>query len=278
MVTRVRGVRMKTLAVALAVVLVSLAGTVSAQVGPTEAQVRAGRIWTMEGILERAVSFGAESVLRQVANVIADRPSLSSFPEVRGFPLVGHGLFFNVRVPGLQLPIMWSMRHLLQGPDNSETLVTVQQLSQRIARLSGPESENLRALMRQLEMQLVPAQPRPSADRGVSAASLVAGAAAPARPTVDPDVIENPHAVYTREVKDALIRAMLEQGPTLALGPDEWLTVAARDDEPRNPLLPGNTVDYSTWMIRIKGSDLAAIRSNTLSLDEARKRVEVSEY
>src|SRR5687768_69089 len=202
--TRVKAARMKTLGAA-AVVLMSLTGSVFAQQQPTEAeQVRAGRIWTMEGILERAVSLGAESVLRQVANVIADRPSLSGYPEVRGFPLAGHGLFFYVQVPGLQLPVMWSMRHLLQGPDNRDTSLLVQQLSQRIARLNGPESESLRALVRQLEMQVGQPQPGPAVGRGVSAASLV-GAAAPARPTVDPEVIQNPHAVYTREVKDALI-------------------------------------------------------------------------
>jgi hypothetical protein len=263
---------------AAAVLLASLVGSAYAQQRPTEAeQLRAGRIWTMEGILERAVSLGAESVLRQVASVIADRPSLSGYPEVRGFPLAGHGLFFYVQVPGLQLPVMWSMRHLLQGPDNRDTSLLVQQLSQRIARLNGPESESLRALVRQLEMQIGQPQPAPAAGRGVSAASLVAGTAAPARPAVDPEVIQNPHAVYTREVKDALIRAMLDQGSTLALGPDEWLTVAARDDEPRNPLLPGNAVDYSTWMIRVKGSDLAAIRAGALSLEDARTRVEVSE-
>jgi hypothetical protein len=263
---------------AVAVLLASLVGPALAQDRPSEAElIRAGRIWTMEGILERAVSLGAENVLRQVANVIADRPSLSGYPEVRGFPLAGHGLFFYVQVPGLQLPVMWSMRHLLQGPDNRDTMVTVQELSRRIARLNGPEGDSIRALVRQLEMQ-VGQQPAPAAGRGgVSAASLVAGAAAPARPAVDPEVIQNPHAVYTREVKDALIRAMLEQGSALALSPDEWLTVAARDDEPRNPLLPGNAVDYSTWMIRVKGSDLAAIRSGTLSLEDARKRVEVSE-
>jgi hypothetical protein len=124
-------------------------------------------------------------------------------------------------------------------------------------------------------MRLGLPQPASSAGRGISAASIVGGAVP--RPAVDPDVVENPHAVYTREVKDALIRAMLEQGPTLALGPDEWLTVAARDDEPRDPLRPGDAVDYSTWMIRVKGSDLAAIRSNTLSIEDARTRVEVSE-
>jgi len=258
------------------VVVASLAGTASAQqTPPTPEQVRAGRIWTMEGILERAVSFGAESVLRQVANVIADRPSLSGYPEVRGFPLVGHGMFFYVQVPGLQLPVMWSMRHLLQGPDNRELMLTVEQLSRRLARLGGPEGDDLRTLVRQLQAQMAQPQPAPGAGRGISAASLVGGAAP--RPAVDPDVVQNPHAVYTREVKDALIQAMLEQGPTLALGPDEWLTVAARDDEPRDPLRPGDAVDLSTWMIRVKGSDLAAIRSNTLSVEDARKRVEVSE-
>src|SRR5687768_3645154 len=214
--TRVKAARMKTLGAA-AVVLMSLTGSVFAQQQPTEAeQVRAGRIWTMEGILERAVSLGAESVLRQVANVIADRPSLSGYPEVRGFPLAGHGLFFYVQVPGLQLPVMWSMRHLLQGPDNRDTSLLVQQLSQRIARLNGPESESLRRLVQQLQMQLTPSQSAPGAGRGgVSAASLVAGAAAPSRASVDQDVVENPHAVYTREVKEELIRAILEQGPTL---------------------------------------------------------------
>ena len=143
--TRATGFRVKTLG-ALAVVLALVAGTASAQVQPTEAELRASRIWTMEGILERAVSFGAESVLRQVANVIADRPSLSGYPEVRGFPLVGHGLFFYVQVPGLQLPIMWSMRHLLQGPDNRETILTVQELSQRIAARSLPFTRIIQVL------------------------------------------------------------------------------------------------------------------------------------
>src|SRR5687767_12778225 len=175
MVTRVRGIRMKTLAAAVAV-MASLAGTASAQVQRTEAeQLRAARIWTMEGILERAVSFGAESVLREVADVIADRPSLSSFPEVRGFPLVGHGLFFKARVARLQLPSMCSRRYLLQAAHDSRTLGTIQQLSERIASLSRTASENLRELMRQLERQLVSTQPRPAVDRSVSAPSLVAG-------------------------------------------------------------------------------------------------------
>ncbi len=253
-------------------------GTASAQAPPAEAaQRQAGRISTMEAILEHAVSLGAENVLRQLADVMADRPSLSSLPEVRGFPLVDQGMFFYVQVPGLQLPVMWSMRQLLQGPDNSETLMTMEQLSRRIARLNGPESDDLRLLMRQLEMQLVPPQARPAAGRGISAASVSPDTPTRQRPAINAEVVDNPHAVYTREVKNALLAAILENGSNLGIGPNEWLTVAARDDEPRNPLIPSNTVDYSTWMVRVKGSDLAALRAGTLSLEDARQRVEIRE-
>lgn len=268
---------LKTLAT-MAAVMTICSGAAFAQGQPTEAeQLRAGRIWTMEAILERAVSIGAENVLRQLADVMSDRPTLSSLPEVRGFPLVDQGMFFYVQVPGLQLPIMWSMRQLLQGPDNAETLVTVEQMSRRIARLNGPESEDLRNLMRQLEIQLVAPQARPQAGRpGISAASISPDSPT-RRPAINPEVIGNPHAVYTSEVKNALVTAILENGSSLAIGPDEWLTIAARDDEPRNPMVPSTTVDYSTWMVRVKGSDLAALRAGTLTLDEARKRIEVRE-
>ena len=265
---------LKTLTVA--VVMSMGAGVASAQV-VRKAGEDQRRISTMEAVLEHAVSFGAENVLRQLADVMADRPMLSSLPEVRGFPLIDQGMFFYVRVPGLQLPIMWSMRQLLQGPANSETLVTVQELSRRLARLNGPDGDSLRNLVRQLEMQLLPVQPRSPAGRGGISAASVASAPVPQRPAVDPDVVDNPHAVYTREVKNALVSAILENGSNLEIGPNEWLTVAARDDEPRNPLVPSNTVDYSTWMIRVKGSDLAALRAKTLTIEEAQKRVEVFE-
>lgn len=262
----------------VAVVAAMCSGAASAQTPPAEAaQRQAGRISTMEAILEHAVSLGAENVLRQLADFMADRPMLSSLPEVRGFPLVDQGMFFYVQVPGLQLPIMWSMRQLLQGPDNSETLMTVEQLSRRIARLNGPESEDLRLLMRQLEMQLIPPPARPAAGRGISAASVTPEAPTRQRPAINAEVVDNPHAVYTREVKNALVAAILENGSNLGIGPNEWLTVAARDDEPRNPLIPSNSVDYSTWMVRVKGSDLAALRAGTLSLEEARQRVDIRE-
>lgn len=241
-------------------------------------QIRAKqRIANMEAVLQRAVSSGAEDVLRDMQTVMSDRPMLLGLPQVRGFRLDGHGVFFYVQVPTLQVPIMWSMRHLIQGGDGRDTQATIAQLTKLAAQVGGPEGQELQAIAAQLQRQLLLAPARPPAGRSVSAAAVVAGGVAPQAPAVDPDVAENPHAVYTREVKEALIDAMLEYSQALEIGENEFLTVAARDAEPSNPLMVGDSVDLTTWIVRVRGSDLAALRSRAISIDEARTRVEVRE-
>ena len=54
--------------------------------------------------------------------------------------------------------------------------------------------------------------------------------------------------------------------------------VAARDSEPGNRLVPGDAYDTTTWVLRVRGADLAAFRAGRLTLEEARKRVEVREF
>ena len=90
-------------------------------------------------------------------------------------------------------------------------------------------------------------------------------------------MVRDPNEAYTRSVKEALVDAMIESSGPLNLGSDEWLTVAARDNVPPDPLVPGDTTELNTVIFRIKGSDLAAFRSGTLSLGEARKKVEARE-
>jgi hypothetical protein len=111
----------------------------------------------------------------------------------------------------------------------------------------------------------------------VGQAAVTAGQE-PARPGFDTAVLENPTAAYTSEIKAALVDAMLENSGPLALGADEWLTVAARDNLPRDPLVPGDAVDLTTVIFRVRGRDLAAFREGRLSVNEARQRVEVREY
>jgi hypothetical protein len=68
--------------------------------------------------------------------------------------------------------------------------------------------------------------------------------------------------------------AMLEHSGALMVGPDEWLTAAARDNEPRDRLNPGD--DVRSIVLRVKGSDLTDLRAGRLSLDEALSQVEVN--
>jgi len=90
--------------------------------------------------------------------------------------------------------------------------------------------------------------------------------------------MDNPNEAWTREVKSALMEAMLENSNPLGIGDNEWLTVAARDNVPSDPRIPGDSTDSSTVLFRVKGSDLAAFHGRRITMDEAKKRVEVTEY
>lgn len=258
----------------LAVVTAATLGAQAPQQSEAE-QVRARqRIATMEAVLERAVSNGADNVLRQVKNVMPDQPMLAGAPRVRGFRLDGYGVFFDVEVPLLRLPIMWPLRYMVH---DNRTARTVQELRAEIRQLQPADRERFDRVLRDLELQLQVAQAGQGRPRGpeVSAATTAAGAP---EPLINPDVVTDPENAYTREVMDALIDAMLENSGALAIGAEEWLTVAARDNAPRDPLIPGDTIDFSTWIFRVKGSDLAAFRAGRITAEEARKKVETREY
>ena len=65
----------------------------------------------------------------------------------------------------------------------------------------------------------------------------------------------------------------------MAMAPEQWLTVAARDDEGRDSLSPQDPMDEVVTMIyRIKGSDLQDYRSGRIDRDEVRKRVQVTQF
>jgi hypothetical protein len=147
------------------------------------------------------------------------------------------------------------------------------------ARLDAQAADQFAQLVRRLEMEAqVPGALR-AASPGVAATTQLAPPLpALQTPPVDPLLLEVPYEGYTREVKADLFDSMIEISGHLAVAPDEWLTVAARDNLPRDPLVPGDTADFSTVIFRVKGSDLAAFRGNRLSLAEAREKVEVREY
>lgn len=224
------------------------------------------RISMMEGVLERAVSNGADSVVRQMKAVMGDAWMLTGVPEVRGFRLDGYGVFFDVEVPALRPPVTWPLRYMLGTRDNQQV---VTELKAMMLESEPRQRERLAQVVRQLEQSQVPSALRSSGRIG--AATVQGG-------QIDPAALEDPEEHYTREVKAALVDAMIENSGPMAIGADEWLTVAARDNVPRDPLIPTDAADTRTIIFRIKGSDLAAFRAGKIVLEEARKKVETREH
>ena len=72
---------------------------------------------------------------------------------------------------------------------------------------------------------------------------------------------------------------MIDYSTPMTIGADQWLTVAARDDEGRNALAPQDPLEEVVTMIyRIKGSDLQEYRQGRIDRDEVRKRVQVTQF
>jgi hypothetical protein len=271
-VVEVAMVRISTLGIAM-----MLTGSVVAAQQADDSQVRARqRIAMMEGTLESAVKIGAENLLRQVRSAVPDPPMLAGYPEVHGFRLDGYGIFFDVGVPMLRLPVTWPLRTLITS-DNRDLESVAAELKQLIAQMDARYQPQFAQAVRRLELRAQAQNPISLRAPGAGTVAANQVAVAP-QVNVDARVLDNPAEGYTREVKAALIDAMIENSGPLALGPEEWLTVAARDNVPRDPLSPGDTADFSTIIFRVKGSDLATFRGGRMTLEEARQKVEVREY
>jgi hypothetical protein len=262
-----------------------LASNSFAQVSQTEAdQVRARqKISLMESVLESAVANGADSLMRAVRVVMPpDALMLTGAPSARGFHLEGYGLFFDVEVPAFRPTMAWTLRQLVDA-NGLGAAAAVNQLKAYIETVQDPRQRAaLDRALRRLELQVGPVGPvqqdaaaRPGATTVSTQASTLP---APVQPQVDPAVVQDPNAAYTREVSVAIIDAMVENSGSLPVGENEWLTVAARDNIRPDRLVPGDTSNISSIVFRIKGSDLAAFRAGRMTLEEARTHVEVKQF
>jgi hypothetical protein len=64
-----------------------------------------------------------------------------------------------------------------------------------------------------------------------------------------------------------------------AIKPEEYLTIAARDNMQRDSLAPPDPYEeVITLLLSIKGSDLAAYRAGQIDAAEVRKRVQIREF
>ena len=62
---------------------------------------------------------------------------------------------------------------------------------------------------------------------------------------------------------------MLDHSLQMNLGPEEWLTVAARASE--GPMSPAGLSDLITIVLRVKGSDLSVYHADKTKREEIRQ-------
>ena len=233
------------------------------------------QIGQMEGILEGAVEHGV-TVMRDRVQALAQMPAemlVSDNAHARGFRLDGYGVFFDVVVPSFQTTLTWTLRTLDQ---NDLGLDSALRALQTYVKTSG--DPNLEQALKRIELQVNPAVLARSNVVDVRDARAATGSAAVVsadKPAIaDDPVLTDPNEAYRAEVIQALKDAMLAHSGSLAIGPTEWLTIAAKGNDERPRLAPADS-DARTRIIRLRGSDLADFLAGRITRDEALQRIEV---
>jgi len=251
-------------------------GAVPASARPNAARAAAEQryqIGQMERVLEGAVEHGL-SVTRDRVQALAQMPPdilVSDNAHARGFRLEGYGVFFDVIVPSFETTWTWSLRTLDRNDLGIESAMRT--LQTHVKTENDPELEQA---LKRLQLQLGPgvlARSSGPAEPGArnatgSAASVVDGSQVDA---YDP-ILSDPNEAYRTEVLQALKDAMLAHSSSLGIGPNEWLTIAAKGNDDRPRLAPADT-GAGTRMIRLRGLDLIEFQAGRITRDEALKRI-----
>jgi hypothetical protein len=112
-------------------------------------------------------------------------------------------------------------------------------------------------------------------ERNANASTGRAVAAAGAR--IEPPV--RPREIYQNEITTALMGAIVDYKGSTGVDANEWLTVAARESVFDRRYIGADPNDTAiTIIVRIKGSDLQAVRDGAITRDEGLKRLVVKHY
>jgi hypothetical protein len=251
-------------------------------------------IYVMEGALARAVDYGAKQLNRESLAVMPGVFMLEGEARARGVHLEGYGVFFDVRVPMMRQSMVWSLRMML-NQDDAANAAAIEELRRSMQGVTDPNTRaSMEKAVRQLERQVPPAATRNTqVSPGVVVsepsspavgASAAAGMTNPRQVPVSPAAADSvwakdPNRAYTEAVTRALVDAMIDYSTPMNIPAEQWLTVAARDDEGRDPLAPQDPLEEVVTMIyRIKGSDLQLYRTGKIDRDEVRKRVQMTQF
>jgi hypothetical protein len=253
------------------------------------------QISVMEGALERAVQLGAQRLSRQVQAVSSDMLFIATAARAKGFWLETYGVFFDVDVPAMRHSMAWSFRTLDRGGQKVQSDINT--LKRNLQFVHDPQAHrDMEAAIQRMERLVGPPMMPPGADPGlpppgqpgvvqtgtVTASAAIATSAAAtdtlASESTGPGaILDDPGSAYTTEVKTALVDAMLDYGTSIPIGENEWLTIAARDNNDSR-IGGDDPYDVTTIVLRVKGADLMAFKSGRITRDEAVKKVSIKDY
>jgi hypothetical protein len=244
------------------------------------------QITLMENVLASAVRHAAETMGRRIQSVSPTVVLLTGAARARGFVVPDYGVFFDVEVPALPLSVAWTMKVMERDFDVANSLEVLRNTLGSLT-LTDAQRRDVDQALRRIELGVGPVGPgpgMPESEPRVRASGAVQAATVVPPPVATPGTLtpspnppaQDPGSEYTDVVKSELIDVMLQYGGPNLIGPDEWLTVAARDSY--GPVNPAEIYDATTVVLRIKGSDLLAFRAGRLTQEEARKRVESREF
>jgi len=263
---------------------------------PMDAADLRRHIYVMEGALAKAVEFGARRLNREIRSAMPEVMALSGQPQARGVYLEGYGIYFDVSVPVLNQVMMWSLRTMM-GPD-AGAIAALNQLKSYVQTEKNPSTRaSLEGMIERLEVQLGPinaAADQPQFPTSARQATGTVGAAMVSpdgpRPTTpeaapgqgfDRKYFQDPNAInriYTESVQNALVDTIIDYAIPTSIKPEEFLTVAARDNMQRDTLAPPDPYEeVVTILLRIRGSDLSAYRAGQIDAAEVRRRIQIRE-
>jgi len=219
----------------------------------------------MEDAFQRAVEEAHGRAIEAV-QVNAGMPPMFTMEgntRARAFRIEGYGVFFDVDLPPVPRSFEWGVQVLNAGAGLAPE---IEQLQQQLARLNDPRATRvLDPIIRTMQTKATAGGTVEPASTAPAPAGAVVGGRSEAA---------DPFGAYMTELKKVLVDIVLQYGATLHLGADEWLHVGAREVSPK--LLPGNPTD-ATITLRIKASDLAALKTGRLTAEEAQRRIEFKE-
>lgn len=237
---------------------------------PREKLQRIYHIRQIEGMLTNAVKAGAASLANQLKLSEPNSLFVTGTARTRGFELEGYGVFFDVVVPSFETTWTWSLRTLDQNDLGVESALRTLQ-----SHVKGEKNPDLEQALKRLELQMGPAVLARNSAPAARGARNATGSAASVDDKADPQdpILNDPNEAYRTEVLQALKDAMLAHSSSLAIGPNEWLTIAAKGNDDRPRLAPADT-GSGTRMIRLRGSDLAEFLAGRITREDALKRIE----